>query len=173
MPSINFDRMKHRKLEYSDDFSGFHCNNEDDLGCDSFIHNENEAKQFQKGLHGITYVFSYRNKMVGYVTLAMSSILAKRLDKKDNTTIHLSFYPCLLIGRLAVDNDMRHLDIGTYLADWSTGVALKLSERVGCRYVVLETLENKVAFYSQCGFHKGAVLADDRHVWMYKKIAPK
>lgn len=171
MPSINFDRIKPRQLKYTDDFSDFHCDHEDDLGCDSFIHNENEAKQYQKERHGITYIFSYCDKMIGYATLAMSSILAKRLDKKDNITIHLSFYPCLLIGRLAVDNDMRHRNIGTYLAEWSTGVALELSERVGCRYVVLETSENKVAFYSQCGFQKGAVLEDDRHVWMYKKIA--
>lgn len=171
MPSIDFNKIETRQLKYDDDFSDFHCDHEDDLGCDGFIHNENEAKQYQKERHGITYVFSYCNKMIGYVTLAMSSILAKRLDKKDRTTVHLNFYPCLLIGRLAVDNDMRHRNIGTYLADWSTGVALEMSERVGCRYVVLETRESKVDFYSQCGFQKGAVLEDDRYVWMYKKIA--
>lgn len=170
MPLIDFGKVKKRRLRYTDDFSGFHCDHDDDLGCDSFIHDENEAKQYQKERHGITYVFSYRKKMIGYVTLAMSSILAKRLDKRDRTTIQLTFYPCLLIGRLAVDNDMRHRDIGTHLANWSTGFALEISERVGCRYVVLETMESKVDFYSQCGFQKGAILEDDRHVWMYKKI---
>ena len=109
--------------------------------------------------------------MIGYITLAMSSILAQRLDPKDTNCIHLSFYPCLLIGRLAVSNDLRHNDIGTYLADWSTGFALSLSEQIGCRYVVLETKEDKVKFYMSCGFQKGAALAADRHVWMYKKIA--
>jgi GNAT superfamily N-acetyltransferase len=101
----------------------------------------------------------------------MSSISAKRLAKKEKISIPLRFYPCLLIGRLAVDNTWRHLDVGTYLADWSTGLALELSEEVGCRYVILETKESKVEFYNKCGFQRGAALAGDNLIWMYKKIA--
>jgi predicted GNAT family N-acyltransferase len=171
MPSIDFDKIKVRKLNFDDDFAGFKCDYEDDLGCNDFIHKDSEAKQYQKERHGITYIFSYENKMIGYVTLAMSSISAQRLEKGDTTNVHLSFYPCLLIGRLAVANEIRKLNVGTYLADWSTGVALAMSENIGCRYVILETKESKIAFYSKCGFHKGASLEGDRRVWMYKKIA--
>jgi len=171
MPPVDFDKIEPRRLEFDDDVSDFNCAHEDDLGCNDFIHNENEAKQYQKGRHGITYLFLYEGKMVGYVTLAMSSILAKRLNEKDRGVVRLNFYPCLLIGRLAVANEMRHQGIGEYLANWSTGVALEMSARIGCRYVALETSESKADFYSRCGFKKGAVLEDDRHVWMYKKIA--
>lgn len=170
MPTIDFDRVKNRRLRYADDFSGFHCDFEDGLGCDSFIHNEREAKQFQKERHGITYIFSYRRRKIGYVTLAMSSIEAIRLDPDDITAIHLIFYPCLLIGRLAVDNEFRHQKVGTYLAFWSTGFAMALSTKVGCRYMVLETEESKIRFYSRCGFRIGKVLERDRHTWMYKKL---
>ena len=89
----------------------------------------------------------------------------------DTQPIPLRFYPCLLIGRLAADNKWRNLDIGTYLAEWSTGLVMELSEDIGCRYVILETKENKVDFYGKCGFHRGASLDGDRLVWMYKKIA--
>jgi len=170
MSPVDFDEVEPRRLEFNDDFSNFNCDHEDDLGCNEFIHSENEAKQYQKERHGITYLFFYEEEMIGYVTLAMSSIQAKRLDEEDITAIHLTFYPCLLIGRLAVANEKRHQGIGKYLANWSTGVALEMSERIGCRYVVLETSENKVDFYLRCGFKKGAVLEADRRVWMYKKI---
>ena len=95
MPSsdIDFDKIKHRKLELTDDLSHFKCDFEDELDCDGFIHNNNEAKLFQKERHGITYLFFYNEVMVGYVTLAMSSINAKRLDKRYKKPIRLKFYP--------------------------------------------------------------------------------
>lgn len=170
MESVNFDQIWFKKLEMADDISAFHCNNDDDSGCEDFIHKENEAKQYQKERHGITYLFYYGDQMVGYVTLAMSSISAERLEEGAEG-IRLRFYPCLFIGRVAVDNEWRHRDIGTYIADWATGLALELSEQIGCRYVVLEAKESKVQFYSGIGFQKGAALDADKLVWLYKKIA--
>jgi GNAT superfamily N-acetyltransferase len=168
--SVDFYKIYFRKLQPNDDLESFHCDKDDDNGCNDFIHKDNEAKQYQKERHGVTYLFFYDEKMIGYVTLAMSSILSRRLEK-DLEEIHLKFYPCLLIGRLAVDNDWRKQDIGTYLADWSTGLALEKSDEIGCRYVALETTENKVDFYSKCGFQRGATLDGDKLVWMYKRIA--
>jgi hypothetical protein len=65
MPPINFDNVRHRRLRPDDNFSKFHCDLDDDLGCDDFIHNE--AKQYQKERHGITYIFFYNRKKIGYV----------------------------------------------------------------------------------------------------------
>jgi hypothetical protein len=70
-----------------------------------------------------------------------------------------------------VENNWRRLNIGSYIADWSTGLALEKSEEIGCRYIILETRENKVDFYGKCGFQRGASLDGDKLVWMYKKIA--
>ena len=170
MPAIDLDKIKIRRMKDTDNFQNFHCDIEDDNGCNDFIHRENEAKQYQKERHGITYLAFYEETMIAYITLAMSSISAERLEKKDKEPIKLNFYPCLLIGRLAVSNEFRHSDIGTQLSEWATGVAYLNSEKIGCRYVILETKESKVRFYSQCGFHRGSVLEGDRHVWMYKKI---
>jgi predicted GNAT family N-acyltransferase len=167
--AIDFQKISFRKLELRDDFSTFNCDNDDDGGCNDFIHNDNEAKKYQKDKHGITYLFFYDETLVGYITLAMSSIHALRL-KEDEEDIALPFYPCLFIGRLAVDNNWRHNDIGTYLANWATGLALELSEQIGCRYVVLEAKETKVKFYSQIGFKPGASLFADKRVWLYRKI---
>ena len=135
-----------------------------------FIRKPEEAKQNQKERHGITYLFFYEETMVGYVTLAMSSISAERLEQ-GTEDVHLRFYPCLLIGRLAVHNGWRHKDIGTYITEWATGLALELSGQIGCRYIVLEAKDSKVKFYNNIGFEKGALLTGDRLVWLYKKVA--
>jgi len=170
MRHIDFYKVYFRKLDLSDDLSSFNCDKDDDNGCNDFIHKDTEAKLYQHQRHGVTYLFFYEETMIGYVTLAMSSISAKRLVGKPET-VHLRFYPCLLIGRLAVDNNWRKLDIGTYLANWCTGLALEKSEEIGCRYAALETKENKVSFYSKCGFQKGTALDEDKLVWMYKRVA--
>jgi predicted GNAT family N-acyltransferase len=170
MPSVDFYKVYFRKLQADDDLKTFHCDKEDDNGCDDFIHKDTEAKQYQKERHGITYLCFHEEVMIGYVTLAMSSISSKRIEKNAEP-ISLRFYPCLLIGRLAVANDWRKLDIGKFLSEWCIGLSLEFSEKVGCRYVALETRENKVTFYSKCGFQRGATLDDDKLVWMYKRVA--
>jgi len=169
MGSIDFDKIWFKKLELSDDLSAFQCDKDDDSGCNDFIRKPEEAKQYQKERHGITYLFFQEETMIGYVTIAMSSISAERLEGEGE--VRLKFYPCLLIGRLAVHNGWRHKDIGTYMAEWATGLALELSEKIGCRYIVLEAKESKVKFYNNIGFQKGASLTGDRLVWLYKKVA--
>jgi predicted N-acetyltransferase YhbS len=134
----------------------------DRLGCDDFIHKEDEAKLFQKERHGITYLFSYGGDVIGYVTLAMSSISSKRMDKQYKELVGLKFYPSLLIGRLAVSNNWRRKGVGKYLCDWSLGVAMTLSEKVGCRYVIVETDHINVNFYENCDFKLGKELEEDK-----------
>lgn len=170
MVNVDFDKIWFKKLLMTDDLSAFHCDKDDDSGCDEFIHKPDEAKQYQMERHGITYLFFHEETMIGYVTLAMSSISAERIEQ-GSEEVHLKFYPCLFIGRLAVSNSWRGKDVGTYLANWATGLALELSEQVGCRYVVLEAKESKIKFYSKIGFQKGTMLAGDRLVWLYKKIS--
>jgi len=169
---IDFEKIKLRKLDLSDDLSDFSCDLEDYLGCNDFIHKEDEAKLFQKERQGITYLFFYHDTMIGYVTLATSSISAERIDRRYKQRIRLKFYPSLLIGRLAVDNNWREKGVGRYLCNWCVGSAMKLSEKVGCRYVILETREGKVDFYQKCSFEKGKELKDEkgRLIWMYQRI---
>jgi hypothetical protein len=72
-PAVDFDKIEFRRLENNDDFSDFNCDHEDELGCNEFIHDKKEAKQYQKERQGITYIFFYKDEKIGYVTLAMSS----------------------------------------------------------------------------------------------------
>jgi GNAT superfamily N-acetyltransferase len=169
---IDFSKISNRKLDFIDDLSDFKCDQDDRLGCDDFIHKEYEAKLYQKERFGITYLFFYEGDVIGYVTLAMSSIPAKRMDKRFKESVSLRFYPSLLIGRLAVGNDWRRKGVGKYLSDWCLGLAITLSEEVGCRYVILETDQSNADFYERCGFKRGKELDEDtgKSIWMYQRI---
>lgn len=151
---LDFNNVTIRKLELSDDVSAFNCDEDDELGCNDFLHKEEEAKLFQKERQGITYLFLYNNRIIGYATLAMSSIQARKIDKRYREPVSLKIYPSLLIGRLAVDNEWRDKKIGTCICKWCIGLAIELSEKVGCRYVTAETNEKKVGFYLKCGFER-------------------
>jgi len=89
-----------RQLEFSDNLSAFRCDQDDRLGCDDFIHKDDEAKLFQKQRQGITYLFSYDEQIVGYVTLAMSSISEKRMSKQDKKEVSLKFIQVSSLGAL-------------------------------------------------------------------------
>ena len=169
---IDFKKLKPRKLALSDDLTSFNCDYEDDLGCNDFIHNEDEAKRYQRERLGITYLFSYEGVVVAFVTLAMSSIESKRIDKRHRNPIRLKSYPSLLIGRLGTENDSRRKGIGKYLCSWCVGLIMELSKDIGCRYVILETNEKKICFYKKCKFERGIELDTDdgKTFWMYKRV---
>ena len=90
----------------------------------------------------------------------MSNLSANILTAKHKRTISLKTYPSLLIGRVGVDNNERKKGIGKYICDWCLGLAMKLSNEVGCRYIILETTEKMVKFYKKCNFEKGKVIEE-------------
>jgi hypothetical protein len=58
------DLSKPKILDENDDVKGFSCSNKD---IDDFI--QKEAFMFQEQCLGITYVFNYRSKLIGFATL--------------------------------------------------------------------------------------------------------
>jgi hypothetical protein len=147
---------------------------DDDLGCDDFIHKPEEALLYQKERHGITYLFRVNDEVIGFVTIAMGSLPAKKIGGKDKELFRHKEFPCLLIGRLAVSNANRRSHVGSYLCDWSIGVALKYSRDIGCRYVILQTTKEKYeSFYKKCEFQcvdEMSVKSNKSIVWLFQRI---
>lgn len=168
---IDFDKIEIKKLDISSELTNFDCSLDDNLGCNDFI--RNESLLFQKERQGITYLFFYKNKIVGYSTLSMSCLSAKVLTAKHKKTISLKTYPSLLLGRLGVDNNQRRKGVGKYICNWCLGLAMKLSNDVGCRYIILETTEKMIKFYIKCNFEKGKVIENEKGklIWMYQRIS--
>jgi GNAT superfamily N-acetyltransferase len=125
----------------------FHCRSE---GINKFI--LSEAKAFQEEMLGTTYLFSSNGEIIAFVTLQMAEIKRDSLSTKDRLQIGKDRYPAVQIGQLAVHVDYEDNDIGTYILDWSVGKAMKISEQIGCRFVVLNAEREAMAFYEKYGF---------------------
>jgi len=141
------------KLSKGIDLSPFCCDFEDELGVNEFIHTE--ACMFQENNFGITYLFYYKDFLVGIVTLAMGNIDANKQapDKEEiDEEITINQYPSLLIGRLGVHNDCRKKGLGKIICDWSAALATKLQKKIGCRYISATTVQKLIPFYEKCDF---------------------
>lgn len=165
---IDYRELEFKILEESDDLSSFDCSKDDNMGLNEFIHDQ--ALQYQHENLGITYLFFHEKRIVGFVTIAMSQIEVKLTTFKLPFTCTITNHPALLIGRLAVDNDYRDADIGTNLCLWCLHMAKKLSNEVGCRFVVVLTEGKPVCFYQKCNFEIPEKYKSKKRVFLYQKI---
>lgn len=148
---FNSSHLTVEKLSKKHDLSSFHCNKDDISKVDDFIHNE--ALKYQKENMGISHLFFYNDEIIGFVTLSMTHIEGK--DTPDPPS--LAYFgrkkpPSILIGQLGVENKYRKRGLGKVLCQWCEGLAIKLNEKVGCRYLVLHTEKELIEFYEKCGF---------------------
>lgn len=146
---IDFNYVTSVKLFKDIDLSEFDCSLRDTLGLNEFLHKE--AIEYQENNLGVTYLFYYEEFIIGYVTVAMSR-LRGRLVPTEEDEKSIRWYPALLIGRLAVHNCCRGLDIGSYICEWCVGYAQTLAEDIGCKFVYADTDDTVRGFYEKCGF---------------------
>lgn len=138
-----------RALARDDDRSGFSCGEPD---LDRFF--EHYAGQNQFKLHlAVTYVALVQTRIVGFATVAPSSIErasvpSARLRKR------LPSYPLpvLRLARLGVDTRAQGLGIGKGLLRHVLGLSLEQRDRLGCVGVVTDAKPGAVAFYESLGF---------------------
>jgi len=158
--SINPHVLNPAVLSEKDQINGFHCRSE---GINKFV--LSEAQSFQEEMLGTTYLFSSNGKIVAFVTLQMAEIKRDSLSRKDRLQIGRDRYPAVQIGQLAVHVDYENNDVGTYVLDWSIGKAMKISEQIGCRFVVLNAEIEAIEFYEKYGF--GMLPKQDKRIYPF------
>jgi len=171
MPSsdrIDFHELEIKILNELIDLSEFCCLEGDTMGLDEFIHKE--ALAYQEEKLGITHLFLYKDRLVGFATLAMTAIPIKEPREFLSFSVPFHHFPALLIGRLAVDNEFRKRNIGRNICLWVLGFAEDLAKQVGCRFITVLTESQVVEFYERCGFM--AVDKTKKKVIMFKQIPP-
>ncbi len=147
-PSLKPQALSFPKiLDNSDDTSKFSCGKKE---IDEFI--QKQALSFQEQRLGITYLFHHGADLVRFETLCMGYIDKHKIASQDRFAQHVNSYPALLIGQLGVFNGQQSGGVGTYICDFCFDRAIKLSQRVGCRFLVVDTLESAVKFYAKYGF---------------------
>ncbi len=138
-----------RPLEKADDWSGFSCGQPD---LDRFFQHYAGQNQFKLHL-AVTYVAVAEGRMLGFATVAASSIERKSLPSA-RLRRRLPGYPLpvLRLARLGVDSRAQGLGVGRALLGHVLGLALGQRDRSGCVGVVTDAKPDAVAFYERYGF---------------------
>jgi GNAT superfamily N-acetyltransferase len=109
----------------------------------------------QKSLIGVTYVAveeAAPGAVLGYFTLAASSIPRDRLPKKFVRGLPPYDLPLILLARLAVDWRFAGHGLGRALLAEAFRISLQVADEIGCRCIVTDAYRDKISWYAKYGF---------------------
>lgn len=130
---------------------------------DLFLHTQ--AGQYNRKGVGRTYVAVRPNspQVIGYYTLAASSVPFAELPAKLSKKLPRHPVPTILLGRLAVDLTARGLGLGSDLLIDATRRSMQLAEQIGVFAVHAHALDDEAkGFYFRLGFE--SLPDQDRHM---------
>jgi GNAT superfamily N-acetyltransferase len=140
-----------RRLEEFDEVAGFDCGNEP---LNNYLRRHAWTNQ-QKVSIGVTYVAvdeSAPRIVLGYFTLATSSVPRDRLPLKYVRGLPPYDLPLILLARLAVDRRFSGRGLGHALISEALKITLRVADEVGCRCVVTDAYPEKAGWYARYGF---------------------
>jgi len=140
-----------RRLEEFDETEGFDCGDEP---LNNYLRRHAWINQ-QKSSIGVTYVAvdeAEPGVVLGYFTLAASSIPRGRLPKKLARGLPPYDLPMILLARLAVDQRFTGKGLGRALLAEAFRIALRVADEVGCRSMVTDAYRDKIEWYAKYGF---------------------
>lgn len=113
------------------------------------------VSQYEKRNLARTYVLvpSGEAKVLGYYTLASSSIEFGTLPEVHTKKLPAHPIPAVLLARLAIDNSVRGKGMGKYLLRDCFDRCLMLAEQIGVHSVTVDAIDDEAArFYEHFGF---------------------
>lgn len=140
-----------RRIEEFDRTEAFDCGDEP---LNNYLRRHAWINQ-QKSSIGVTYVAveeAAPGAVLGYFTLAASSIPRDRLPKKQVRGLPPYDLPLILLARLAVDRRFAGRGLGRTLIAEAFRVSLRVADEVGYRCILTDAYRDKIAWYAQFGF---------------------
>jgi GNAT superfamily N-acetyltransferase len=140
-----------RRLEEFDEVENFDCG---DAPLNSYLQRHAWTNQ-QKVSIGVTYVALEQaapRTVLGYFTLATSSVPRERFPKKYVRGLPPYDLPLILLARLAVDKRFGAQGLGHALLSEALKITLRVADELGCRCIVTDAYRDKVAWYARYGF---------------------
>ncbi len=140
-----------RRLEESDEVENFDCGDEP---LNNYLKRHAWTNQ-QKISIGVTHVAvdeSAPRSVLGYFTLATSSVPRDRLPKKYVRGLPPYDLPLILLARLAVDKRFSGRGLGHALLSEALKITLRVADEVGCRCIITDAYLDKAGWYARYGF---------------------
>ncbi len=148
-----------------DECKDFNC---EKAGYARFIQDPREAQRCQSENLCVTYLFKKSGKTIGYVCIAMGALQRKSLPKKRIQQKRFRNVPSPLLGQMARDVNYTKQGVGRIMVDWVLSTASRLSQEVGCRFVILDAELDKVEHYkNRFGFKPIPLEKGDKTALMY------
>ena len=166
--------LKIREIEENDDVSKLDFTDDDKtdpLEVNAFFHSP-KANEYQKQKLTSIWVVFYQDKLVGCFTLSMSAVGIVKLSGEELVVKagEMKSYPAVLLGQFGVDKAFRHKGIGYWVCQHFTGLTRRLSKKIACRYIVLQTDENRTQLYQKLHFELSPKKPVEGRVWMYRRL---
>ena len=151
--AVDWNELKLSPLEASNAPIAFCCGDGD---LDEFL--RDDAERLHRSLVAKTFLASYGERCVAYISLLADVLQLKANDKKKIGLHHDDppAIPGLKIARLAVCQDFReqYSGVGTRLMAFAFAVGLDLTKKVACRLLTVDAYPTSVGFYERLGFTK-------------------
>lgn len=129
----------------------------------------NDSIRDQRSLISKTHLCFWKDHLAGFITLVADSVQVSRIDRSDCMNgYRYSVYPCLLIGRLAVDSRFQRSGVGNFLL--SIAIGLAIDGPIGCRYLSVDSKVDALAFYQDAGFRFMERQASKQNPRMYLNV---
>ena len=146
---ISPDELIIEKLTEDHDVSKFDCGDDE---LNGFLC-ENSLPEMKAQMN-VTYVCKYESTIVSYFTLSSDSIKLTTEDQShfEKKGIGYRQFPALKIGRLAVDEKFKNRGVGTEIILRVVGCIFRLSDRVGMRFISVDSYVDSADFYRKNNF---------------------
>lgn len=166
--------LKIREIENTDDISKLDFTDDDKtdpLEVNAFFHSP-KANEYQKQKLTSIWVVFYKDELVGCFTLSMFAVGIVKLAGEELVVKagEMKSYPAVLLGQFGVDKAFRGKGIGYWICQHFTGLSRRLSKKIACRYIVLQTDENRTKLYNKLHFELSPKKPVDGKVWMYRRL---
>jgi GNAT superfamily N-acetyltransferase len=120
----------------------------------------NDAKNYQKSLLSVTYLYRTEEETIAYFCLSHDSLTkdeeAKSSWNKLNRAIanekRRKSYPAVKIGRLAVSKKYARLGFGNIMIKSVMNMYANNQQQAGCRFVTVDAYRNALPFYEKNRF---------------------
>ena len=140
-----------RRLEEHDQVEEFDCGDE---ALNKYLKRHAWSNQ-EKSSIGVTSVVVDEGApriVLGYFTLAMTSVPRAAFPKKYVRGLPAYDLPMILLPRLAVDRRFGGRGLGHALISEALRISLRVADEVGCRSIVTDAYRDRAGWYARYGF---------------------
>jgi GNAT superfamily N-acetyltransferase len=151
-PKIPWDELSVERFRENADVRAFDCGNKD---LNEFLTTE-QVRNYESYLLGKTYLVYWQEggRLVAYFTVSSQSLRIEHFRAVKSFSIpgeiRVNAIPGVMIGRLAVQKDLRRRDIGSHVLKFIAGHVL--DAHAAARILFLEAYKESIEFYQSFHF---------------------